>query len=104
MSGGLLLSWGVVGVFAQDAAATAEPPKAATPETTAAIPAAAPAVELPPYFTGTNPPAPAPALWPDAGGGAAGYWTTPSAGPVGDGDPKAMTPDKLYDRIAHNVF
>jgi Amt family ammonium transporter len=42
--------------------------------------------------------------WPDAGGGAAGYWTTPSAGPVGDGDTAALTPDKLYDRIAHNTF
>ena len=104
LSGGLLLSWGAIGAFAQDAAASAEPPKAAAPEATAAAPAAAPAVELPPYFTGANPPAPAPALWPDAGGGAAGYWTTPSAGPVGDGDPKAMTPDKLYDRITHNVF
>lgn len=42
--------------------------------------------------------------WPDAGGGAAGYWTTPGAGPVGDGEPSEMTPDKLYDRIAHNLF
>ncbi len=102
-SGGLLLSWSAISVSAQDAPAGGGAAAAvAAPD--AAAPAAAPAVELPPYFTGTNPPAPAPALWPDAGGSAAGYWTTPSAGPVGDGDPKAMTPDKLYDRIAHNVF
>lgn len=106
LSGGLVLSWGAFVASAQDAPKSVEPPVAATPSAApdAAAPAAAPVVELPPYFTGTNPPAPAPALWPDAGGGAAGYWTTPSAGPVGDGDPKAMTPDKLYDRIAHNVF
>jgi Amt family ammonium transporter len=58
---------------------------------------------VPDYFTGTNLDPKAP-KWPDAGGGNAGYWTTPSGGPVGDGDPKAMTPDKLYDRIAHNLF
>ena len=45
-----------------------------------------------------------PAKWPDAGGGAAGYWTTPAAGPVGDDDPAALTIPKLYDRIAHNLF
>ncbi len=42
--------------------------------------------------------------WPDPTGGNSGYWTTPSKGPVGDDDPKQMTPDKLYDRIAHNTF
>lgn len=100
MALGLLLSFGAVRGFAQEE-------KAAPVETTPAVAApeaAAPAPEVPPYFSGANPPAPAPAVWPDAGGGAAGYWTTPSAGPVGDGDPKAMTPDKLYDRIAHNMF
>ncbi len=73
-----------------------ETPPAAAPETAAAP--AQPA--LPPYMSPSadNP------LWPDAGGGAAGYWTTPSAGPVGDGDPAQMTPTKLYDRITHNLF
>ncbi len=108
MALGLLLSFGAVCGFAQEektaekVAPTEAAAPVAAPETTA--PTAAPAPEVPPYFTGTNPPAPAPALWPDAGGGAAGYWTTPSAGPVGDGPPKDMTPDKLYDRIAHNTF
>src|SRR5207237_7920641 len=68
----------------------------------AAAPPAAPS-DLPPYMTATSPDPKAP-LWPDAGGGAAGYWATPSAGPVGDGNPKEMTPDKLYDRIVHNLF
>ncbi len=78
--------------------ASAAPAEADAAETPA--PAAAP---LPPYFTGTSPD-PASPLWPDAGGGNSGYWTTPSAGPVGDGDPAEMTPGKLYDRIAHNTF
>ncbi len=106
---GLLLSVGTERGFAQEekaaaekAAPAAEAAPPAAPE--AAAPAAAPVVELPGYFTGTNPPAPAPALWPDAGGGAAGYWTTPSAGPVGDGDPNTKTPKDLYDRIVHNMF
>ena len=43
------------------------------------------------------------AKWPDAGGGAAGYWTTPAAAP-GDGDPAALTVPNLYDRIVHNLF
>ena len=54
-------------------------------------------------MTATSPDPKSP-LWPDAGGGNAGYWATPSAGPVGDGDPKEMTVDKLYDRIVHNLF
>ena len=58
---------------------------------------AAPA--LPAYYSGGDP-----AKWPDAGGGDAGYWTTPSAGPVGDGDPAALTIPGLYDRIAHNLY
>jgi Amt family ammonium transporter len=65
---------------------------------------AAPAVALPPYFTGTNPAPPANPIWPDATGAAAGYWTSPSAGPIGDGDPAARTVPELYDRIAHNLF
>ena len=67
---------------------------------------AAPSVEaapaLPAYFSPTT--AGEAPLWPDAGGGAAGYWTTPSAGPVGDDDPATKTPAQLYDRIAHNLF
>jgi Amt family ammonium transporter len=43
-------------------------------------------------------------LWPDATGANAGYWTTPSPGPVGDGDPSQLTNAQLYDRIAHNTF
>jgi Amt family ammonium transporter len=64
--------------------------------------APAPAAPVPPYFTGTNPPDKT--LWPDATGANAGYWTTPSAGPVGDGDPAAQTLSGLYDRIAHNLY
>ncbi|MBC7817272.1 MAG: ammonium transporter [Planctomycetaceae bacterium] len=107
---GLLLSLGAVRSFAQDEKAaekTAAAPEAAAP-VAAPDAAAVPVVELPGYFTGTNPKDPKTGeeikTWPDPGGGAAGYWTTPSAGPVGDGDPKAMTPDKLYDRIVHNTF
>ena len=60
------------------------------------------AVTLPPYFTPTTE-GEAP-LWPDAGGGNAGYWITPSDGPVGDGDPEGKTTTDLYNRIAHNMF
>ena len=104
MALGLLLSLGAARGFAQEEKAA--PAEAAAPVAApeAAAPVAPPAAELPPYFTGANPPAPAPAVWPDAGGGAAGYWTTPSAGPVGDGDPNTKTPKDLYDRIAHNMF
>jgi Amt family ammonium transporter len=90
--------------YAQDAAKSDSQPADATApaaDSKPAEPAAAPA--LPPYMTATSPDPKAP-LWPDAGGGNAGYWATPSAGPVGDGDPKEMTPDKLYDRIVHNLF
>ena len=70
-----------------------------------AAPAAAPATPpaLPPYFTGTNE-AGKPASWPDPTGAKAGYWTTPAAGPVGDGDPAAQTIPGLYDRITHNLY
>ena len=100
MALGLLLSFGVERGFTQEEKPAAAAPKA--PET------AAPAPAVPDYFTGTNPTDPATGKviekWPDATGANAGYWTTPSAGPVGDGDPKEMTPDKLYDRVAHNLF
>jgi Amt family ammonium transporter len=49
-------------------------------------------------------PDPAKPLWPDPTGANAGYWATPSPGPVGDGDPSALTNAQLYDRIAHNLF
>ncbi len=81
--------------------ATAEEPadeEAADEE--AAAPAAASA--LPPYMAPTaDGEAP---LWPDAGGGNTGYWTTPSDGPVGDGDPAGKTPTDLYNRIVHNTI
>jgi Amt family ammonium transporter len=93
---GLVLgTWGELGV-AQEAAA---PPAADA----AAPPAPAAAKPLPDYFTGTNP-AEGPAKWPDPTGAAAGTWATPSAGPVGDGDPATKTIPELYDRIIHNLF
>src|SRR4029453_17397020 len=58
---------------------------------------------LPPYMTATSPDAAKP-LWPDPTGANAGYWTTPSAGPVGDGDPSHLTVPQLYDRISHNLY
>jgi ammonium transporter, Amt family len=83
-------------------AAPAEPAAAepAAAEPAAGEPPAAP--PLPAYYTGTNDPK-APS-WPDPTGGKAGTWVTPSAGPIGDGDPAAMTVDKLYDRIVHNMY
>ncbi len=86
--------------------ASAQDPAAADPAApAAAAPAEAPpaAPSLPPYFTGTSPD-PAKPIWPDPTGAAAGYWTTPSAGPIGDGDPSALSNAQLYDRIAHNTF
>jgi Amt family ammonium transporter len=94
-------------IFAQEtpapAAASEAPasPPAAAPEP--AAPATPPAATLPPYMTGSSPDPEKP-VWPDATGAAAGYWTTPSAGPVGDDDPSKQTPAGLYDRIAHNLF
>ena len=80
---------------AQEVPAGGEPP--------AAAPAAAPAANLPPYMTGASPAGAAP-LWPDATGANAGYWITPSAGPVGDDDPAKKTSAEIYDRVAHNMF
>jgi ammonium transporter, Amt family len=82
-------------------AAQDEAPPAAAPAD-AAAPAEAPA-PVPDYFTGTNP-AEGPAKWPDPTGAAAGTWASPSAGPVGDGDPATKTPADLYSRIIHNLF
>jgi Amt family ammonium transporter len=87
----------VEALFAQEPAkktADAAPAAAAAPATPAAA-------TLPPYF------APDPSAkdspWPDPTGGAAGYWTTPSAAP-GDDDPAKLTIPGLYDRIAHNMI
>ena len=90
-------------LLAQDPAAEPAATEAPVADVAPVTEEAAAAPELPAYFSGTNPDPAAP-IWPDAGGGAAGYWITPSAGPVGDGDPKEMTPEKLYDRSAHNMF
>jgi len=93
--GGLLTLVGTVNpVRAQEDA----PKEEASPTTAPTTPA-----PLPAYFTGTNEPG-KPASWPDATGAKAGYWTTPAAGPVGDGDPAAQTIPGLYDRVAHNLF
>jgi ammonium transporter, Amt family len=58
---------------------------------------------LPSYMTTTSPDAEKP-LWPDPTGANAGYWTTPSPGPVGDDDPAKLSNAQLYDRIAHNLY
>jgi Amt family ammonium transporter len=58
---------------------------------------------LPSYMTTTSPDAAKP-LWPDPTGANAGYWTTPSPGPVGDDDPAKLSNAQLYDRIAHNLY
>ncbi len=60
--------------------------------------AAAPAAELPAYYTGADA-----KKWPDPIGANAGYWTTPSASP-GDDDPAKLTNAGLYDRIVHNLY
>jgi Amt family ammonium transporter len=65
--------------------------------------AAEDAPALPSYMTTTSPDAEKP-LWPDQTGAAAGYWTTPSAGPVGDDDPAKLSNAQLYDRISHNLY
>ncbi len=86
-------------LFAQDEAKPAE--------AVAAGPVAAQATEapgtappqLPDYYSGADP-----KKWPDPTGAAAGYWTTPSAGPVGDDDPSKLSGSQLYDRITHNMF
>jgi ammonium transporter, Amt family len=72
-------------------------------EAAAAAAEVAVSAALPPYFTGTSPDPEKP-LWPDATGANAGYWATPSAGPIGDGDPQGRTNADLYDRIVHNLY
>jgi ammonium transporter, Amt family len=58
---------------------------------------------LPSYMSATSPDADKP-LWPDQTGAQAGYWATPSAGPVGDDDPAKLSNAQLYDRITHNLY
>lgn len=91
-------------VRAQEAteAATAEATPTETPSAETAPTEAAAEPVLPPYMTATSPEGST--LWPDSAGANAGYWTTPSAGPVGDGDPSGLTNAQLYDRIVHNLF
>ncbi len=92
---GLAMTWGQDTPPAE-AAPAAEAPAAAEP-----APASTPA--LPPYISASSPD-PTKPLWPDATGANAGYWITPSAGPVGDDDPSKLSNASLYDRIAHNMF
>jgi Amt family ammonium transporter len=95
-----------VQLFAQETPAAPDA-AAAAPAAAEAPAAAAPAPidpkAFPPYFTATSPDPEKP-LWPDPTGANSGYWTTPSPGPVGDGDPKAKTVPDLYDRIVHNLY
>lgn len=86
---------------AEAAPATAPAEAAPAGAPAGAAPAAAP--ELPPFMTGTSPDPKNP-LWPDATGVNAGVWGDPAPTPVGDGDPKLLTPDALYGRIIHNLF
>src|SRR2546422_628008 len=109
------LFWGVLGLSVLAAARTAlaqeeKKAEAAAPAATAETPPAPEATEpVPPYFTGENPddpdkPGQKKELWPDPTGLNAGYWATPSKGPIGDGDPAKRTTADLYDRIVHNLF
>lgn len=91
---------------------SAKKPDDPKPDSKTEPPATPPA--LPDYFTGTNPKE-GDAKWPDATGGNAGTWVTPSAPPEkpgdksskgmgGDGDPSQMPAGDLYARIAHNMY
>jgi Amt family ammonium transporter len=93
MCGFGLLAAGGLRAFSQEEKKEAPP----------AAPAPIDPTAFPPYITATSPDPEKP-LWPDPTGANAGYWTTPSPGPVGDGDPKAQTVPGLYDRVAHNLF
>ena len=90
---------------AQDEAKKEEaaPAAAAAPTDEAAAAAAAALAKLPPYETGISPD-PSKPLWPDPTGGSAGYWATPSPGPIGDGDPAGQTVPSVYDRVIHNLY
>src|SRR6476660_4175205 len=101
----LFLSVCVLAVVVSTRRAVAQDEKKEEPAAEAAPAAPAPIdpKAFPPYFTATSPDPDKP-LWPDPTGAAAGYWTTPSPGPVGDGDPKTKTVPDLYDRIVHNLY
>jgi Amt family ammonium transporter len=108
MCGFGLVAAGALRAFSQEEKKDAPAPAAAEAPVAAETPAAAAPAPIdpkafPPYFTGTSPDPEKP-LWPDATGANAGYWITPSPGPIGDGDPKTKTPGDLYDRIAHNLY
>jgi ammonium transporter, Amt family len=98
---GLCLAILPVAARAQD-----DPPAAAEAP---AADAAAPAPNLPPYFTATTPPdaegKEQAAFWPDPGGGKSGTWAAPSGDTAGGGDvPEKLTIPDVYDRVAHNLF
>jgi Amt family ammonium transporter len=80
----------------------ADTPAAGDPAATETAEVAVVDVEVPGYFTSTSPEADKP-IWPDATGGAAGYWAMPAGDKTGD-VPSKLTPPELYDRIAHNLF
>lgn len=114
---GAMITFAVVqALFAQEGekkAAEPAAPAAAAPATApaAAAPAAATPAALPDYYdahaTDTNGDGKVDdkdtPKWPDATGGAAGYWTTPAATP-GDDDPAKLTVPGLYDRVVHNLY
>ena len=108
VAGALVVGAVVEALIAQEATPPAAAPAADAP---AAASTAAPAATLPDYYdahaTDTNADGTVDAKdtpkWPDATGGAAGYWITPSAAP-GDDDPAKLTVPNLYDRIAHNMI
>lgn len=93
----ILLATVMVGALCTKRAAAQEGPTT----TTATPPAAqAEAPKLPKYYNADS----ANLSAADSTGGNAGYWTTPSAGPVGDDDPAKLSGSQLYDRIVHNLF
>jgi Amt family ammonium transporter len=78
-------------------------PGAFADEAPAAAPAAAaPAPQLPPYFTGANPEK-GPAVWPDPTGAASGVWATPAGDGKGDA-PGSLSVTDVYDRMVHNLY
>ena len=54
-------------------------------------------------FRARTPLRPTKPLWPDATGGAAGSWATPSGDGKGD-VPSELTAASVYDRVTHNLF
>jgi len=97
----VLLLWGCVAAWANaaDEEKKADAPAAVEPaKSDSAMP-----VALPDWYTGTNPEK-GDAKWPDPTGASAAGWATPSAKPIGDGDPAALKSEDLYSRIVHNLF